>query len=119
MIEDMIKEFIPKEGDIVKIVTPYSEFERNYMLVIWPNENKIIFGSEGYASVTGVDFLVDLNGEYHDYYKSFGFNTQEDTLMKPNMHDIFEVSRILLNNKLRYNRKKKQIIKVENYESNR
>ena len=119
MIEDMIKEFIPKEGDIVKIVKPYGNYERNYMLAIWPNENNIILNSSGNATVIGVDFLVDFNGEYHDYYSSFGFNMQEDTLMKPNMYDIFEFSRILLNHGLRYNRKKKQIIKVENYESNR
>lgn len=110
---------MPKEGDIVKIVTPYSNYERNYMLVIWPNENNIILSSSGYAAVTAVDFLVDFNGEYHDYYNAFGFNIQTDTLMRPNINDIFEFSRILLNHRLRYNRKKKQIIKIEDYENNR
>lgn len=118
MIEDMFKEFIPKEGDIVKIVTPYCDYERNYMLVIWPNEHNIILNSSGYVAVTDVEFLVDLNGEYHDYYHSFGFDTNTDILMRPNINDILEFSGILLNHKLRYNRKKKQIIKVEDYESN-
>ena len=117
MIENMRKEFIPKEGDIVKIHVAFARYERDYMLVIWPNEDDIIINSDGYAAVTRVNFLIDLNGEYHDYYKSFGFDTKVDALLKPNIKDIIEFSRMLRKNGLRYNRKKKQIIKV-NDESN-
>lgn len=114
MIEEV---FTPKEGDIVKIITPNKCYDRDYMLVIWPKESDIT-PHNLYVSCK-VTFIVDLNGEYHDYYKTFGFNPDEDILTKPSMYDMIELSRMLRENGLRYNRKKKQIIKVEDYESNR
>lgn len=109
----MNEKFIPKEGDIVKVQVTDSEFKRDYMLVIWPNQYLIslLNTSRGKHVSALSNFIINLNGEF-SHTSSFGFSVDNDSILKPNVNDMFEVSRVLRENGLRYNLKTKKLIKI-------
>jgi hypothetical protein len=117
----MLKEFVPQEGDLVRVqLAKPLGYPRDYMLVIWPNPSTIPpFGNIGYGIIGHVNvncsFVINMIGKLHANC-CFGLNS-EDKLVRPTVSDMLYISRILYENKMRYNRKTKQLI--HNYESNR
>ena len=119
----MLKEFVPQEGDLVRIHVANSvSFPRNYMLVIWPKPNLIpksfTQGDDSeYISHVPCNFIINMEGHFSPIH-SFGFK-KEDKFVRPTVNDIFEISRTLRENGMIYNRKTKQLISLNNNESNR
>ena len=118
----MLKEFVPQEGDLVRVqlAVPLG-YPRDYMLVMWPNPatiapfNDLRYGTTGFVNVN-CKFVINMMGRLHPSC-SFGYNSN-DKLVRPTIGDMFDISRVLREHKMRYNRKTKQIIRLDNNESN-
>ncbi len=110
----------PKEGDIVRINIHRESFDdsRNYILVIYPSEDNVRHITNGRVSLDCLRFLG-----YVGYVSSGCITTsmyaKKVVYVKPTINDIREFSQKLLKRGERYNRKKKEIIKVNKNESNR
>jgi len=121
----MLKEFEPKEGDLVRVQLKGSiGYPRDYMLVIWPKKELIperfkhwyVSNSNfvGYVYMP-CTFVINLNGRYSD--NGFGLS-EGDKLVRPTVSDMIEISMVLREYNMRYNRKTKQLIRLNNNESN-
>lgn len=119
----MLKEFVPQEGDLVRVQLAKSiGYPRDYMLVVWPSPTLVPeFRNYGYGTISTVNvvckLVINMLGQLNrDNIIGFSSN---DKLVRPTIEDIFDISRVLYSNRLRYNRKTKQIIKLGINESNR
>ena len=112
----MLKEFVPQEGDLVRVqLAKPIGYPRDYMLVVWPNPATVPeFKDYGYGTVSTVNvhckLVINMLGKLNPD-RSIGFNS-DDKLVRPTIDDMFDISQTLYRNRLRYNKKTKQIIKL-------
>lgn len=109
-----------KEGEIVKITHPGSyDYERNYMLVVWPEKLNYIFSTknEGGNTIKCYEadsiFVINLEGKLF-VNGHFGYDT-DCIVEKISTKEYKEISDLLKENGIIYNKKLKKIIKHESY----
>ena len=109
----------PKEGDVVRVNLHneilYDSTSRRYVMLIYPSEDKIRdkhlsmeFDCKRFVGYVGKVACGTIT-----IYKE-----DNPVFVKPSIHDMFEFSQKLRENGVMYNRKKKEIIKIEKNESN-
>jgi hypothetical protein len=113
----------PKAGDIVRInmhkergVRSYGS--RDYLIIIYPSKENIHHLENGTISFDCIRYLGYI-GWMSAGCISTSRNAKKIVYVKPSINDIREFSQKLLKRGERYNRKKKEIIKVNKNESNR
>ena len=102
-----------KPGEIVKIIHPnVYRYSRDYTYVAWPNRircvetEKTCFGEVKYYE-SKTPFIVDLEGVLKEN-STFGCNTR-CTIEKVTYDEYVEISKLLRDSKIRYNRKLNKI----------
>lgn len=109
----------PKEGDIVRVNLHneilYDSISRRYVILIYPSADKIhdkyssmVFDCKRFVGYVGKVACGAITIHKDD----------KPVFVKPSIHDMFEFSQKLRENGVMYNRKKKEIIKIEKNESN-
>lgn len=105
----------PKEGDIVRINIHMDDVRslarRDYFLTIWPPKSKVYdcgtFRGIRHLSVAGIR-SINLGG--HLTCGAIGFAEDTAKYVKPTMHDLFELSYKLMEERLVYSKKQKAIM---------
>lgn len=105
----------PKEGDIVRINIHNNELrswaKRDYFLTIWPPKSKVYdngtFGGIRHITIVGIR-SINLGGLLT--CGSIGFAEDTAKYVKPTMHDLFEFSYRLMEERLVYSKKQKTIM---------
>lgn len=92
------------------------------MLVVWPNpvdipEAKCRADGGWHINFIKSPFIIDLFGSLSQI-GTFGLDSN-DKLVRPTVKDMFEILDFLTANGIIYNRKTKQLIRLNSNESNR